>query len=98
MIAYKAENSNFSPFLNINGEFYQNSFRALSHLNPYVAPAVKLRSSFSPFKIELGARSNLSKGWEFQWNLFYSSEENRPMFRNFGKNFDINNIIPYQIR
>ena len=96
MIAYKAENSNFSPFLNINGEFYQNSFRALSHLNPYVAPAVKLRSSFSPFKIELGARSNLSKGWEFQWNLFYSSEENKPMFRNFGKNFDINNIISYR--
>ena len=27
---------------------------------------------------------------------FYSSEENKPMFRNFGKNFDINNIISYR--
>ena len=95
-IAFKPENSNFAPFLNVNGEFYQNSFRALSHSNPYVAPAIKLRSTFSPYKVELGARSNLSKGWEFQWNLFYSSEENRPMFRNFGKNFDINNVISYR--
>jgi len=96
MITFKPENSNFAPFLNLNGEFYQNSFRALSHINPYIAPAIRLRSSFSPYKIELGTRSSLSKGWEFQWNLFYSSEENRPMFRNFGKNFDINNIIPYR--
>ena len=95
-IAFKPENSNFAPFLNVNGEFYQNSFRALSHSNPYVAPAIKLRSTFSPYKVELGARSNLSQGWEFQWNLFYSSEENRPMFRNFGKNFDINNVISYR--
>ena len=95
-ITFKPENSNFAPFLNLNGEFYQNSFRTLSHVNPYIAPAVRLRSSFSPYKIELGTRSSLSKGWEFQWNLFYSSEENRPMFRNFGKNFDINNIIPYR--
>ena len=95
-ITFKPENSNFAPFLNLNGEFYQNSFRTLSHINPYIAPAVRLRSSFSPYKIELGTRSSLSKGWEFQWNLFYSSEENRPMFRNFGKNFDVNNIIPYR--
>ena len=95
-IAFKPENSNFAPFLNVNGEFYQNSFRALSHSNPYVAPAIKLRATFSPYKVELGARSNLSQGWEFQWNLFYSSEENRPMFRNFGKNFDINNVISYR--
>ena len=95
-ITFKPENSNFAPFLNLNGEFYQNSFRTLSHVNPYIAPAVRLRSSFSPYKIELGTRSSLSKGWEFQWNLFYSSEENRPMFRNFGKNFDVNNIIPYR--
>tara|TARA_B100001564_G_scaffold27734_1_gene20557 strand:+ start:2640 stop:4391 length:1752 start_codon:yes stop_codon:yes gene_type:complete len=96
MIAFKPENSNFIPFLNINGEFHQNSFRALSHLNPYIAPAIMLRSSFSPYKIELGTRSSLTKGWEFQWNVFYSSEENRPVFRNFGMNFDINNIIPYR--
>ena len=95
-ITFKPENSNFAPFLNLNGEFYQNSFRTLSHVNPYIAPAVRLRSSFSPYKIELGTRSSLSKGWEFQWNLFYFSEENRPMFRNFGKNFDVNNIIPYR--
>ena len=95
-ITFKPENSNFAPFLNLNGEFYQNSFRTLSHVNPYIAPAVRLRSSFSPYKIELGTRSSLSKGWEFQWNLFYLSEENRPMFRNFGKNFDVNNIIPYR--
>ena len=95
-ITFKPENSNFAPFLNLNGEFYQNSFRTLSHVNPYIAPAIRLRSSFSPYKIELGTRSSLSKGWEFQWNLFYSSEENRPMFRNFGKNFDVNNIIPYR--
>ena len=95
-ITFKPENSNFAPFLNLNGEFYQNSFRTLSHVNPYIAPAVRLRSSFSPYKIELGTRSSLSKGWEFQWNLFYFSEENRPMFRNFGKNFDLNNIIPYR--
>ena len=95
-ITFKPENSNFAPFLNLNGEFYQNSFRTLSHINPYIAPAVRLRSSFSPYKIELGTRSSLSKGWEFQWNLFYLSEENRPMFRNFGKNFDVNNIIPYR--
>jgi len=96
MITFKPENSNFSPFLNLNGEFHQNSFRALSHINPYVAPAIRLRSSFSPYKIELGTRSSLSRGWELQWNLFYSSEENRPMFRNFGKNFDINNVIAYR--
>ena len=96
MIAFKPENSNFAPFLNVNGEFYQNSFRSLSHSNPYVAPAIKLMSTFSPYKVELGARSNLSQGWEFQWNLFYKSEENRPMFRNFGKNFDINNVISYR--
>ena len=96
MITFKPENSNFAPFLNLNGEFYQNSFRALSHTNPYVAPAIRLRSSFSPYKIELGTRSSLSRGWELQWNLFYSSEENRPMFRNFGKNFDINNVIAYR--
>ena len=95
-ITFKPENSNFAPFLNLNGEFYQNSFRTLSHVNPYIAPAVRLRSSFSPYKIELGTRSSLSKGWEFQWNLFYLSEENRPMFRNFGKNFDVNNIILYR--
>ena len=95
-ITFKPENSNFAPFLNLNGEFYQNSFRTLSHVNPYIAPAVRLRSSFSPYKIELGTRSSLSKGWEFQWNLFYLSEENRPMFRNFGKNFDVNNIIAYR--
>ena len=95
-ITFKPENSNFAPFLNLNGEFYQNSFRTLSHVNPYIAPAVRLRSSFSPYKIELGTRSSLSKGWEFQWNLFYLSEENRPIFRNFGKNFDVNNIIPYR--
>ena len=95
-ITFKPENSNFAPFLNLNGEFYQNSFRTLSHVNPYIAPAVRLRSSFSPYKIELGTRSSLSKGWEFQWNLFYLSEENRPMFRNFGKSFDVNNIIPYR--
>tara|TARA_X000000950_G_scaffold7923_1_gene8722 strand:- start:15632 stop:17383 length:1752 start_codon:yes stop_codon:yes gene_type:complete len=95
-ITFKPENSNFAPFLNLNGEFYQNSFRTLSHVNPYIAPAVRLRSSFSPHKIELGTRSSLSKGWEFQWNLFYLSEENRPMFRNFGKNFDVNNIIAYR--
>ena len=43
MITFKPENSNFAPFLNLNGEFYQNSFRALSHINPYVAPAIRLR-------------------------------------------------------
>ena len=96
MITFKPENSNLSPFLNLNGEFYQNSFRALSHINPYVAPAIRLRSSFSPYKVELGTRSSLSKGWELQWNLFYSSEENRPMFRTFGKSFDANNIIAYR--
>ena len=95
-ITYKSENSNFAPFLNINGDFYQNSFRALSHVNPYVAPAIILRSSFSPIQIEFGTRSNLSKGWEFQWNIYYSYEKNRPMFRNFGKDFDIDNIIPYR--
>ncbi len=96
LITYKPDNSNLSPFLNINGEFYQNSFRALSHLNPYVAPAIMLRNSYTPYKIELGTRSSLSKGWEFQWNLFYSFEENRPMFRNFPKNYDVNNIISYR--
>ena len=96
MITFKPENSNFAPFLNFNGEFYQNSFRSLSHINPYVAPAIRLRPSFSPYKIELGTRSSLYKGWEFQWNFFYLYEENKPMFRNFGKNFDIENIIAYR--
>ena len=95
-LSYRPQKGNFAPFLNISGSLKQNSFRAFSHENPYVAPTLDLRAANIPYDIQLGTRSKFSTGWEFQWNLFYQQNKNQPLFRNLGIEIDRTNILPYR--
>ena len=95
-LSYRPQKGNFAPFLNISGSLKQNSFRAFSHENPYVAPTLDLRAGNIPYNIQLGTRSKFSTGWEFQWNLFYQQNKNQPLFRNLGIEIDRTNILPYR--
>ena len=96
-LSYLPEKGNFAPFLKVDGDLTLNSFRSFSHENPYVAPAIDLQSSFIPLKVQLGTRSKFSAGWEFQWNLDYQQNKQRPLFRNFGRDIDRQNIIAYRL-
>lgn len=96
-LSYLPEKGSFAPFLKVDGDLTLNSFRSFSHENPYVAPAIDLQSSFIPLKVELGTRSKFFTGWEFQWNLDYQQNKQRPLYRNFGQDIDRQNIIAYRL-
>ena len=95
-LSYRPQKGSFAPFLNLSGTLEQNSFRAFTHVNPYVAPAIQLQASNVPYQAQLGTRSKFAAGWEFQWNLFYSKNEKQPMFQNLGIDIDRLNIVPYR--
>ena len=96
-LSYLPEKGSFAPFLKVDGDLTLNSFRSFSHENPYVAPAIDLQSSFIPLKAQLGTRSKFFTGWEFQWNLDYQQNKQRPLYRNFGQDIDRQNIIAYRL-
>lgn len=96
-LSYLPEKGSFAPFLKVDGDLALNSFRSFSHENPYVAPAINLQSSFIPLRAQLGTRSKFFTGWEFQWNLDYQQNKQRPMYRNFGEDIDRQNIIAYRL-
>ena len=95
-LSYRPQKGNFAPFLNLTGTLQQNSFRAFTHENPYVAPAIRLQASNIPYKAQLGTRSKFAAGWEFQWNLFYEQNENQPLYQNLGIDIDRLNIVSYR--
>ena len=95
-LSYRPQKGNFAPFLNLTGTLQQNSYRAFSHENPYVAPVLELRAANIPYEAQLGTRSKFSTGWEFQWNLFYQQNKNHALYRNLGIDIDRTNIIPYR--
>ena len=95
-LSYRPQKGNFAPFFNLTGTLQQNSYRAFSHENPYVAPALELRAANIPYEAQLGTRSKFSTGWEFQWNLFYQQNKNHALYRNLGIDIDRTNIIPYR--
>ena len=95
-LSYRPKKGNFAPFLNLTGTLQQNSFRAFTHENPYVAPAIRLQASNIPYQAQLGTRSKFAAGWEFQWNLFYEQNENQPLYQNLGINIDRLNIVSYR--
>jgi len=96
-LSYLPEKGSFAPFLKVDGDLTLNSFRSFSHENPYVAPAIDLQSSFIPLMVQLGTRSKFFTGWEFQWNLDYQQNKQRPLYRNFGQDIDRQNIIAYRL-
>ena len=95
-LSYRPQKGNFAPFLNLTGTLQQNSFRAFTHENPYVAPAIRLQASNIPYQAQLGTRSKFATGWEFQWNLFYEQNENQPLYQNLGIDIDRLNIVSYR--
>ena len=95
-LSYRPQKGNFAPFLHLTGTLQQNSFRAFSHENPYVAPVLELRAADIPYEAQLGTRSKFSTGWEFQWNLFYQQNKNHPFYRSLGIEIDRTNIVPYR--
>ena len=95
-LSYRPQKGNFAPFLNLTGTLQQNSFRAFTHENPYIAPAIRLQASNIPYKAQLGTRSKFAAGWEFQWNLFYEQNENQPLYQNLGIDIDRLNIVSYR--
>ena len=95
-LSYRPQKGNFAPFLNLTGTLQQNSFRAFTHENPYVAPAIRLQASNIPYLAQLGTRSKFAAGWEFQWNLFYEQNENQPLYQNLGIDIDRLNIVSYR--
>ncbi|MEL0301404.1 MAG: hypothetical protein VW976_05915, partial [Flavobacteriaceae bacterium] len=95
-LSYRPQKGNFAPFLNLTGTLQQNSFRALTHENPYVAPAIRLQAANIPYQVQLGTRSKFAAGWEFQWNLFYEQNEKQALYQNVGIDIDRQNIIPYR--
>ena len=95
-LSYRPQKGNFAPFLNLTGTLQQNSFRAFTHENPYVAPAIRLQASNIPYQAQLGTRSKFAAGWEFQWNLFYEQNENQPLYQNLGIDIDRLNIVSYR--
>ena len=95
-LSYHPQKGNFAPFLNLTGTLQQNSFRALTHENPYVAPAIRLQAANIPYQVQLGTRSKFAAGWEFQWNLFYEQNEKQALYQNVGIDIDRQNIIPYR--
>jgi len=95
-LSYRPKKGNFAPFLNLTGTLQQNSFRAFTHENPYVAPAIRLQASNIPYQAQLGTRSKFAAGWEFQWNLFYEQNENQPLYQNLGIDIDRLNIVSYR--
>ena len=64
-LSYRPQKGNFAPFLNLTGTLQQNSYRAFSHENPYVAPVLELRAANIPYEAQLGTRSKFSTGWNF---------------------------------
>ena len=95
-LSYLPAKGNFAPFLNVEGQLKQNSFRAFTHQNPYVAPGIALQAASIPMHIQLGTRSKFFAGWEFQWNLYYQQNDQHPLFRTLGRDIDRTNIIPYR--
>ena len=95
-LSYRPQKGNFAPFLNLTGTLQQNSFRALTHENPYLAPAIRLQASNIPYQAQLGTRSKFAAGWEFQWNLFYEQNEKQALYQNLGIDIDRLNIVPYR--
>ena len=95
-LSYRPQKGNFAPFLNLTGTLRQNSFRALTHENPYVAPAIQLQASNIPYQVQLGTRSKFAAGWEFQWNLFYEQNEKQPLYQNLGIDIDRLNVVSYR--
>lgn len=95
-LSYRPQKGNFAPFLHLTGTLQQNSFRAFSHENPYVAPTLELRAADIPYEAQLGTRSKFSTGWEFQWNIFYQQNKNHPFYRSLGIEIERTNIVPYR--
>ena len=95
-LSYRPQKGNFAPFLNLTGTLQQNSFRSLTHINPYVAPAIQLQASNIPYQAQLGTRSKFAAGWEFQWNLFYEQNEKQALYQNLGIDVDRLNVVPYR--
>lgn len=95
-LSYRPKKGNFAPFIKLDGSITQNSFRSFSHENPYVAPAMRLKASSVPYDVQIGTRSKFFAGWEFQWNLFYQTNDNQPIYRSLGRDIDRTNIIAYR--
>ncbi len=83
-LSYQPNKGNLIPFLDASGEITQNSFRGLTDINPYTAPAIALKNSSIPYEFKAGIRTKIFVGWEFIMNAYYQKQENRPLYRNFG--------------
>lgn len=94
--SYLPEKGNFAPFLHIDGDLKINSFRLFSFENPYVAPALRLRTTSVPYRAKLGTRSKFASGWEFAWNLLYAQIDQFPLYQSLGLDVDRSNIIGYR--
>ena len=94
--SYQPLKGNFAPFLNVDGDLSMNSFRSLTHENPYLAPSIRLNTSSTPYRVHLGTRSKFFTGWEFEWNLLMEKNDQQPLFRSLAKQLDRANVIGYR--
>lgn len=95
-LSYQPLKGNFAPFLNIDGDLSMNSFRSLTHENPYLAPAIRLNTSSTPYRVQLGTRSKFFTGWEFEWNLLMEQNDQQPLFRSLTSDLDRSDVVGYR--
>ena len=79
-ISYEKPGNKISPFLKSDGGVKQNTYKILTELNPYLAPATPLAPTFNQYNTTLGIRSSLASILNFDLGFIFDKIENFTYF------------------
>lgn len=76
-VDFKLQSREFKPFVEIDGEVHDNSFRSLTYLNPYVVDGVWLGKSSVDYNVRLGLGGTLwNNRFDYRLYVAFSIHDN----------------------
>jgi len=91
MISYGLNGSKFQPYLTLNGGVEINNYSAISNLNPYVAPTLKLIPTQNLYVGRIGFKSSFDSGLDLNIGSHFKKQLNSPLFNRYAYDPSISN-------
>jgi hypothetical protein len=79
-ISYLKSGNIVSPYFIADGGVYQNTYKILTELNPYLAPTTQLTPTFNKLNTILGVRTSLASVLNFDLGFIFDQVENFSYF------------------
>tara|TARA_Y100000996_G_scaffold413635_1_gene402328 strand:- start:50 stop:1798 length:1749 start_codon:yes stop_codon:yes gene_type:complete len=83
MMAYGLNNSDFQPYVIIDGGLKINSYSFLSNINPYVAPTLNIIPTQNLYNGKIGIKSSFDSGLELNFGSHFQKQLNYPLFNRY---------------